>query len=161
MHVVDTVTLTAIMHTNPHSTGIHLINPQDLGNKTVNLLLRASVARQGWLHIMQDERRDMGWLYHSNWPHGAQCSLPARLPSYSMPVEHWFSTLLAHMIPPFLRGKLPGWRKKKKDSLWSIGPLRYWIQVTSWGRWGEREGVWGWRRCTAGGGTCKTGTEEE
>lgn len=110
------------------------------GNKTVNPLLTASAAQRGWPHIMQNERRDVGRLYHSNWPRGAGALSASQTPSYSMPVEHWFSTLLAHMIPSFLRGKLPGEKKKKKDSLWSIGPLRCWIQVTSGERWGEREG---------------------
>lgn len=93
------------------------------------------------MHITLDERRDVGWLYHSNWPHGARRSLPARLPSYSMPVEHWFSTLLAHIIPPFLRGKLPGW-KKKKDSLWSIGRLQLnsGYKLREMRREGEQEG---------------------
>lgn len=72
-------TRTSIMHSKPYGISVHLINPQDLGNKIVNLLLRVSVALQGQLHIMQDERRDVGWLYHSNWPHGARYSLPARL----------------------------------------------------------------------------------
>lgn len=56
--------LTQPLNTEYQSASIHLINPQDLGNKTVNLLLRVSVARQGRLHIMQDKRWDVGWLYH-------------------------------------------------------------------------------------------------
>lgn len=36
------------------------------GNKTVNLQLVVSAAWQGWLHIMQNESRDMGRLYLSN-----------------------------------------------------------------------------------------------
>ena len=80
MHAAHTVALALPLCTQkPHSSSVHLIKPQDLGNKTVNPLLSVSVARQGWLHIMQDERRDVGWLYHSNWPHGARRSLPARL----------------------------------------------------------------------------------
>lgn len=71
----------------------------------------------------------------------------SQTPSYSMLDEHWFSTLLVHMIPPFLRVKLLGY--KKKDSQWLIGPLCYWIQVTEGDERREsagREGGWGWRQ---------------
>lgn len=98
-------------------------------NKSVNLLVTVGANLQAQLHIIQDEKLDVGWLYNPNWLHGAQFSA-SQTPSYSMPVEHWFSTLLAHIIPPFLCGKLRGC-KKKEDSLWSIGPLCYCIQVTN------------------------------
>lgn len=62
------------MDTEPHSSSVCHLNPQGLVTKTVNPLLIVSVAQQGWLHIMLDERWDMGQLYHSNWPHGA-CAL--------------------------------------------------------------------------------------
>lgn len=107
MHTVDTPV--AVTHTKPHSLSIFLKNPHDLGNQTVNPLLTASVARQGRLHL--DERRDAGRLYRPGRPRRAALSASQTL-SYSMPVEHWFSTLLAHMIPPFLRGKLPGMKKR-------------------------------------------------
>lgn len=55
----------AVTRTKPHSLSIFLRNPHDLGNKTVNPLLTASVAQQGRLHITPDERRDAGRLYHS------------------------------------------------------------------------------------------------
>lgn len=106
----DTLALALPLCTQkPHSSSVHLIKPQDLGNKTVNPLLSVRVARQGWLHIMQDERRVALSLKLASWSPALSAS---QTPSYSMPVEHWFSTLLAHMIPPFLRGKLPGWKKK-------------------------------------------------
>lgn len=54
-----------VVYTEPYSLSIFLRNPHDLGNKTVNPLLTASVARQGWLHITLDERQDTGWLYRS------------------------------------------------------------------------------------------------
>lgn len=126
----------AIMHTKPHSSNAHLINPQDLGNKTVNPLLTVSVAQQGWLHIMQDKKRDVGWLYNSNWPHGAHglCQPDSKLFYAS-------GALIFHTVSShdsfFPQRKIAG--IKKKDFLWSIGPLCYWIQVTSRGRWGQRE----------------------
>lgn len=55
----------AVTRTKPHSLSIFLRNPHDLGNKTVNPLLTASVAQQGRLHITPDERRDAGRLYRS------------------------------------------------------------------------------------------------
>lgn len=102
----------AIMHTKPHSSSVHLINPQDLGNKTVNPLLIVSAARQGWLHIMQNERRDMGRLYHSNWPHGAH--------ALCQPVPKLFyasGALIFHTVSshdsPFPQRKIAGIKKKK------------------------------------------------
>lgn len=57
---------------------------------------------------------ESGWLCRGGFiTHTGHMEPSAsQTPSYSMPVEHWFSTLLAYIIPPFLRGKLPGWKKQ-------------------------------------------------
>lgn len=72
VHTAETVVLEWPLRTQSLiAQNTHLINSQDLGNKAVNPLLTVSVAQQEWLHIMQDNKRDAGWLHNSNRPHGA------------------------------------------------------------------------------------------
>lgn len=102
--------------------------------------------------------------YHAGWEMGRGVALSLKLaswspvlsasqtPSYSVPVEHWFSTLLAHIIPPFLRGKLLGWKKKGLPVIdWSTALLNSGYKLREMRREGEQ---WGWRQCAAGGFAC-------
>lgn len=123
------------MHLKP-SVSAQLINPQDLGNKTVNLLLRASVALRG--SCISCRMRDGTW---GGFITQTGLMEPSTLCQPDSKLFYASGALIFHTVSshysPFPQRKIAG--MKKKDSLWSIGPLHYCIQVTNWGRWGERE----------------------
>lgn len=143
---------TAIMHTKPHSWCVHLINPQDFGNKTVNPLLRVRVwlGRGGCISCRMRDGTWGGFIIQTGLMEPSTLCQPDSKLFYAS------GALIFHTVSsydsPFPQRKIAG--MKKKDSLWSIGPLRYWIQVTSWGRWGERESREGEAEDSAQRGVC-------
>lgn len=106
-HTADSGAHMAIMHIKPHSWSVHHIKLWDLGIK----LLTCSwwwvrLGRGGCISCRMRDETWGGFISQTDLMESMRSA--SQSPSYSMPVEHWFSTLLAHMIPPFLRGKLPG-----------------------------------------------------